>query len=124
MQAKRIVRALQRTLWSGPAGLETPRQPASHVPGHLHTLLGWRLTGLGLNPKDIERHDPHMLLELRSSCALCADKRRCLEDMMDFRHPPGWEDYCPNAAAIRALLATPGAAKAGITSVGDCCQSR
>jgi hypothetical protein len=116
MQAKRIVRALQRTLWSGPAGLETPRQPASHVPGHLHTLLGWRLTGLGLNPKDIERHDPHMLLALRNKCALCADKRRCLEDMMDFRHPPGWEGYCPNAAAIRALLATPGAA---IASVSD-----
>jgi hypothetical protein len=57
-----------------------------------------------------------MLLALRNKCALCADKRRCLEDMMDFRHPPGWEGYCPNAAAIRALLATPGAA---IASVSD-----
>jgi hypothetical protein len=123
MQAKRIFSALQRTFWSHRAGLESS-QPASHTVCHRHTLLGWRLTGLGLNPKDIERHDPQMLLELRSKCALCAVKRRCLEGMMDSRHPPGWEGYCPNAAAIRALLATPGAANAGIASVGDRFQSR
>ena len=110
MLAKRIVRALRRaTGW--PRRYEAPDQTA--LPAHLHALLGWRLTGLGLNPKDIERHSPLVMDQLRSRCALCEHKRRCLEGMMDYRNPPGWEGYCPNAAAIHALLAAPGASRAG-----------
>ena len=67
------------------------------------TLLGWRLTALELNPKEIERHSPKVLANLRSTCALCTQKRRCLEDMMDYRNPP-WESYCPNSGTIRTLL--------------------
>jgi hypothetical protein len=109
MQTKRIVRTLRHAFWTQRAGIKTPRRRAPHVPSHRHTLLGWRLTGLGLNPKDIERQYPHVLVQLRSKCALCADKRRCLEGMMDFRRPPGWEAYCPNATVIRALAAGMGA---------------
>jgi hypothetical protein len=120
MHANRIVATLRRAAcWPRRARMAAPRG----LPAHLHTLLGWRLTGLGLNPKDIERHSPHGLDQLRSRCALCADKRRCLEDMMDFRDPPGWEGYCPNAAAIRALLAAPGSIGARVVAIGDSSQS-
>lgn len=77
------------------------------APAHLYTLLGWRLTALGINPKRIERHSPDLLLLLRSKCAPCADKGKCLEGMMDCYRPPGWESYCPNAEAITALAANP-----------------
>jgi hypothetical protein len=100
MLAKRIVRILRRaTGWPRRTG--TPDQTA--LPAHLHALLGWRLTGLALNPKDIERHSPLVMDQLRSRCALCEHKRRCLEGMMDYRNPPGWEGYCPNATAIHSI---------------------
>jgi hypothetical protein len=92
-------------------------------PAHLYTLLGWRLTGLGINPKYIERHSPDLLLLLRNRCALCADKERCLEGMMDFRHPPGWEDYCPNVGTIRALMAAPRFCCLKSAPASDHCQS-
>lgn len=122
MHAKFIIRTLRRSeRWSRRTGMRVPERTA--VPAHLHTLLGWRLTGLGLNPKDIERHSPYLLLRLRSRCAHCAVKRRCLEGMMDLRNPLGWEGYCPNAAAIRALLAAPGSCRARIVPIGDRSQS-
>jgi hypothetical protein len=130
MHAKRIVRTLRRAAyWSRRTKGELQMKalggtaPSAPLPRHLYTLLEWRLTGLGLNPKDIERHSPDMLVHLRSRCALCADKARCLEAMMDFRNPAGWEGYCPNAAAIRALLAAPSACRARIVPIGDRCQS-
>jgi hypothetical protein len=131
MIANRIVRAVRRaTYWSrrtkGEAQTRAlnPIAPPTPLPRHLHTLLEWRLTGLGVNPKSIERHSPDMLVDLRSRCALCTDKRRCLEAMMDFRTPPGWEGYCPNAGAIRALLAGAGACRARIAPVPDRRQPR
>jgi hypothetical protein len=114
MHSKRFVSALRRVTVR-----MTADATAGPLPGHLYTLLGWRLTALGLNPKDIERHSPHLLVQLKGRCALCADKRRCLEGMMDFRHPPGWEGYCPNAAAIRGLLTAPGARGAETATGGD-----
>ena len=123
MQAKRIVGALRRAaFWSQRAGSKAPHPAGPRLPGHLYTLLEWRLTGLGLNPKYIERHSPLVLDQIRSRCALCEHKRRCLEGMMDVRNPPGWEGYCPNAAAIRSLLIAPDACSAKIVSVGDRCQ--
>jgi hypothetical protein len=130
MHAKRIIGTLRRgACWSRPTKGEPPMRtlegtaPSAPLPRHLYTLLEWRLTGLGLNPKEIERHSPDMLVHLRSRCALCADKARCLEAMMDFRTPPGWEGYCPNAAAIHALLAGAEACRARIAPIGDCGQS-
>ena len=128
MHAKRIVRALRRTAhWfrrtKGAAETRALDVPPAPVPRHLHTLLEWRLTRLGLNPKDIERHSPDMIVHLRSRCATCRDKRRCLEGMMDFRTPPGWEGYCPNAGTIRALLAGAGACRVRIAPFCDRRQS-
>jgi hypothetical protein len=126
MPAKHIVRALSRAAhWSRRTRDEaqTRALDVPPLPRHLHTLLEWRLSRLGLNPKDIERHSPDMLVHLRSRCALCTDKRRCLEAMMDFRTPPGWEGYCPNAGNIRALLTGAGACPVRIAPVRDRRQS-
>jgi hypothetical protein len=118
MHANHIFGTLRRA-----AGWPRMTVPGQGLPAYLHTLLGWRLTGLGLNPKDIEQQAPQLLAQLQSRCALCAGKRRCLEDMMDFRHPPGWQDYCPNAATIRALLAGADACRARTVPIGDRSQS-
>jgi hypothetical protein len=67
-------------------------------------LLGWRLTALRLNPRDIERAYPQVFANLQHTCASCSEKRRCLDDMMDSINPPGWESYCPNSGTIRTLL--------------------
>jgi hypothetical protein len=89
------------------------------LPAYRYTLLGWRLTGLGINPKYIERKSRDLMLDLRSRCAMCEDKERCLEGMMDFRHPPGWQGYCPNAGSICSLLTAPEFRRARIGSLSD-----
>jgi hypothetical protein len=71
---------------------------------HTPVLLGWRLTALRLNPRDIERAYPEVFANLQRTCASCTEKRRCLDDMMDSVNPPGWESYCPNSGTIRTLL--------------------
>ena len=43
--------------------------------------------------------------------------------MMDFRTPPGWEGYCPNAGTIRALLAGAGVSRVKIAPFRDRRQS-
>lgn len=89
------------------------------LPRHMYTLLEWRLTSLGLNPKAIERQSPGLVAELRARCALCMDKRKCLEAMMDHGLPRGWEDYCPNAKTIHALCAGSGPCLALIAPISD-----
>jgi hypothetical protein len=121
MHTKRIIKVLRRAGFWSRTCRKSPHAATPHLPGHLHALLGWRLTGLGLNPKAIERHSPLALDQLRSKCALCEHKRRCLDGMMDYRSPPGWKSYCPNASAIRALLIAPDASSVRI-AVGDRCQ--
>lgn len=100
-----------------------PEAPGEHLPARLYTLLGWRLTALEINPKSIERHSPDLLVVLRRRCVLCSSKGKCLEDMMDFRHTPGWEDYCPNAEAIAALVTDPRFCLRKNIPIGDRSQS-
>jgi hypothetical protein len=84
-------------------------------------LLGCRLTALQLNPKAIERLAPAVLDNLRSTCVLCTEKRRCLEDMMEHLNPPEWEGYCPNSDKIRtfALTAIAAACRTSSAPLGD-----
>jgi hypothetical protein len=97
----------------------------SHGPlaGHLYTLVEWRLTSFGLNPKAIERQCPNLLADSRARCALCTNKHKCLEGMMEHRIPRGWEDYCPNARTIRELCAISGPLQAWTVPTGDCRES-
>ena len=100
-----IAEALRRTrlrLRDGD-GAETAARAADASP-RTPVLLEWRLTALRLNPRDIERLSPDVLANLRSTCTLCTEKQRCLDDMMEFLNPPGWESYCPNSGTVRTLL--------------------
>jgi hypothetical protein len=90
------------------------------LPQHMYTLLGWRLTSLGLNPKAIERQSPAKFAELHAQCALCADKQKCLEGIMDYGIPRGWEHYCPNAEVIHLLCAGLSDSQAWVAPIGDC----
>lgn len=67
------------------------------------TLLGWRLTALGLNPTRISGKHPDVYRDLKTTCHACPVKQRCLDDMMECLIPAGWESYCPNSGTIRTL---------------------
>lgn len=125
MNANSVVCALSRHFWPryerGETGPKDVLEASSQLPSDAHRspiLLEWRLTALEQNPKEIERHSPKVLANLRSTCALCAQKRRCLEDMMDYRNPP-WESYCPNSRTIRTFLAAGGATYRTSSALGD-----
>jgi hypothetical protein len=128
MNAIGIARALRAAhLWPLRFRAKTARKyalQATKQPGpdtRSPVLLGCRLTALQLNPKAIERLAPAVLDNLRSTCALCTEKRRCLEDMMEHLNPPGWEGYCPNSGKIRtfALTAIAGACRTSSAPLGD-----
>lgn len=101
--------------------LQAPQRPGPDTRRRSPVLLECRLTALQLNPKAIERLAPAVLDNLRSTCALCTEKRRCLEDMMEHLNPPGWEGYCPNSGTIRtfALTAIAGACGTSSAPLGD-----
>ena len=101
--------------------LEATHQQGSDTRRRSPVLLECRLTALQLNPKAIERLSPDVLDNLRSTCALCTEKRRCLEDMMEHLNPPGWEGYCPNSGTIHAfvLTAIAGTCRTSSAPLGD-----
>jgi hypothetical protein len=38
---------------------------------------------------------------------MCRSHRRCKRDLAHDAADPAWEDYCPNAATLKALNAMP-----------------
>jgi hypothetical protein len=101
-----IAEALRRALRSsdGYSAAHGTAARASEASPRTPVLLEWRLTALRLDPGEIERLSPDVPANLRSTCTLCTEKQRCLDDMMEFINPPGWESYCPNSGTIRTLL--------------------
>jgi hypothetical protein len=45
------------------------------------------------------------LRDLQRACSLCASKRRCKRDLARKSTDPGWQQYCPNASTLHALIA-------------------
>ena len=78
--------------------LRTARQPQGVL-----GLLDRRLAALGLDPEEIRKLSPLLLGELRRTCAMCSEKERCADDMIEDSNPPGWESYCPNSGTLRLL---------------------
>jgi uncharacterized protein YjiS (DUF1127 family) len=68
-------------------------------------LLSHRLEQVSLDSAGLKQTEPQVLRDLQRTCGLCASKRMCSRDFA--RRPSGakWEEYCPNAGTIRALLA-------------------
>jgi hypothetical protein len=66
-------------------------------------LLTKRLRALGIDPAD-----PALLeikKDLQRCCAFCDSKRECARDLKTDPHSPAWTAYCPNEAALSALVA-------------------
>jgi hypothetical protein len=72
-------------------------------PSGIAGLLERRLTALGLDPEDIRKLSPLLLLDLRWTCSCCTEKKRCADDFAEDPNPPDWESYCPNAGRLRTL---------------------
>lgn len=70
-------------------------------------LLFQRMAYLDLDRNEVAKIEPAAFEELKKSCALCDSRRRCAGDLA--RNPDNsvWEEYCPNAATLKALNALP-----------------
>jgi hypothetical protein len=75
----------------------------SKQPDGLPLLIDKRLAALELDPEDIRKLSPLLLRDLERTCAMCADKGRCADDMAADPQAPGWESYCPNSGTLRSL---------------------
>jgi hypothetical protein len=67
-------------------------------------LLQRLLHALGVNPNDLERRDPAVMRDLQRLCITCGHKRRCELDLADGAIANSFQDYCPNAYTLDALL--------------------
>ena len=76
--------------------IELMQQPAG-VPD----LLRRRLALLGLDPDEIDKASPLVLLDLKRVCNSCSDKRRCARELERGVAIPS----CPNAMTTDALRA-------------------
>jgi hypothetical protein len=67
-------------------------------------LLSRRLEQVNLDAR-IAQAEPYVLRDLQRVCSLCARKRRCERDFAGKSSDPVWEEYCPNAPTLHALIA-------------------
>jgi hypothetical protein len=68
-------------------------------------LLSRRLEQLNLHAGSIVQMQPYVLRDLQRVCTLCASKRKCGRDLAANLSGPAWEEYCPNASTLHALIA-------------------
>lgn len=66
-------------------------------------LLERRLAALNLDPEEIRLLSPLLLRDLQRTCATCAERQRCKDDMNESPLAAGWESYCPNSGTLRTL---------------------
>ena len=67
-------------------------------------LLQCRLAIMALDVNAVQRKYNDVFVKLKRSCANCANREPCAADL---KHDPNnlvWEAYCPNSAAINALV--------------------
>lgn len=74
-------------------------------------LLLRRMAALDLDPKQVARTEPQTFHDLQRVCTMCDSQSRCAQDVAGNSTDPGWEDYCPNVATLRALNAMPWATR-------------
>jgi hypothetical protein len=74
-------------------------------------LLSRRMAALQLDRKEVAQTHPQTFRDLQRVCTLCESHRQCARDLSRDSGDPGWEDYCPNAATLRALNARPRASR-------------
>jgi len=69
----------------------------------LEDLLPLRLAVLHIDEAQLAGTDPALMRQLRKSCRLCDAKSQCTWDFIGDATNPRWEQYCPNAQALRAV---------------------
>ena len=67
-------------------------------------LLQRLLFALGVNPSELERSDPAVMRDLQRLCITCGYKRQCELDLESGAIGDRFQDYCPNAFTLDALL--------------------
>ena len=70
-------------------------------------LLLRRMAALDLDRNEVSRTEPRTFQDLQRVCTMCNHHRRCGRDLARDSADPAWEDYCPNAATLKALNALP-----------------
>ena len=68
-------------------------------------LLYRRMAVLDLDPDEVGRGEPGVLRDLQKLCSMCESRKRCVLDFARGGVNASWEDYCPNAMTLRALVA-------------------
>jgi hypothetical protein len=70
-------------------------------------LLRQRMAHLDLDSSEVTQTQPFIMRDLQRSCTLCQSKRQCMRDLGRDPDNPAWQDYCPNAMTLKALLSQP-----------------
>ena len=67
-------------------------------------LLGRMMGVLHLDPARVERTEPAVFRDLERVCALCDGRERCREELSAETAGAHWQEFCPNAMTLQALL--------------------
>jgi hypothetical protein len=68
-------------------------------------LLYRRMAILRLDPDELARGEAAVLRDLQRLCSMCESRKRCVLGLAKGGIDSTWEDYCPNAMTLRALVA-------------------
>jgi bacterioferritin-associated ferredoxin len=82
------------------------RELAARGSASANLLLG-RMAALDLDPKEVAATDLATFRDLQRVCTMCGSHRRCARELARDPGDTAWEDYCPNAATLKALDALP-----------------
>ena len=82
------------------------REVVSRGPEAANLLLQ-RMAILDLDRNEVSQTEPRVFQDLQRVCTFCESRRRCVRDLTRDPSDPVWEDYCPNAATLKALNALP-----------------
>jgi uncharacterized protein DUF6455 len=62
------------------------------------------LRALGVDPQKLASDDQNKMRDLQRLCITCGDKNQCRHDLAAGTAASRYNDYCPNAASIRAIF--------------------
>jgi len=62
------------------------------------------LRALGVDPRELTSVDPAKMRELQRICLTCGHKGQCRHDLASGKAAGHYQEYCPNAVSLDALL--------------------
>ena len=79
------------------------RNLADAGPG-ANELLREMMSVLHLDVAEVERAQPAVLRDLERVCALCDGRDRCRAELSEGTAARDWQEFCPNAVTLQALI--------------------